>query len=186
MANNHILVEGSVDEIIIKDIIEHAFHGNIPRYKIENTKGYTNLKYYINTLSQNKLTGGRNFIIFDADLDFGARYQYLTQICPPDLIDGIYLFPDNQNQGEVEDLIFQLVRQPHSEIFDCFDRFCSCITHLDRQYNIANKKSRFYAYLEATGINPQKIDFKDQIFFNLNQEIVGALINFMRENFDFN
>ncbi|OOP85639.1 hypothetical protein B0X24_02690, partial [Helicobacter pylori] len=63
----------------------------------------------------------------------------------------IFLFPNNQNDGDLETLLLEIAK--HDEFLKCFEGYLECIKSKEHYKPIKNiRKSKWYAYLEALGL----------------------------------
>ncbi|GAA8137447.1 hypothetical protein VN0410_01660 [Helicobacter pylori] len=102
-------------------------------------------------------------IIFDADkkesqeIDAGFDNK-LKHICKELKEKGIdfpreqiFLFPNNQDDGDLEDLLLEIAK--HEEFINCFESYLDCIKKKEHYKPIKNiRKSKWYAYLEVLGL----------------------------------
>ena len=126
-------------------------------------------------------------LIFDADNDYiTSKNNIINQINSIDknISPSIYLLPDNENIGTLENLLMEISNYP--QIYDCFDSYKHCISTLENinnnNFKGVNPKSQLFAYLEVFGFkhinSSKKIDYKD--IFNLNHEKVLKIVNFLK------
>ena len=106
---------------------------------ILSTNGWTVLKSeagntFREKMRENTSNGIINLVIFDADTlsnegGFGNRKNEIeawkTQYS---LCFELFLFPDNQNDGELEDLLERIINPQNMPIFDCWNSFENCLT----------------------------------------------------------
>ncbi len=60
----------------------------------------------------------------------------------------IFVLPNNQDSGTVEDLLENVINKKHSQIFECWNEFEKCLSK-DESLKIPAKKSKIYSYLEC-------------------------------------
>ncbi|HEY6143626.1 MAG TPA: DUF3226 domain-containing protein [Flavobacterium sp.] len=61
-----------------------------------------------------------------------------------------YIFPNNEDQkGEVEDFLENIINPKNSDIFDCWNLFENCLSTKDKRFNVPAKKSKIYLYHES-------------------------------------
>ncbi|GAA6805740.1 hypothetical protein BTM505_08420 [Helicobacter pylori] len=102
-------------------------------------------------------------IIFDADkkesqesdADFDNKLKHICEKFKEKGIDfpreQIFLFPNNQDDGDLEDLLLKIAK--HEEFINCFESYLDCIKKKEHYKPIKNiRKSKWYAYLEALGL----------------------------------
>ncbi len=107
-----------------------------------------------------------------------------------------FLYPDNQNDGDVENLMEQAARRDlHSKFFDCFEDYEKCISGVRGQeglplYNIPNLKGKLHTYISAqilTNAQRRKLGagdwlFNDPSYWNLNIAGLQPLKDFFALN----
>ncbi len=104
---------------------------------------------YINKFTENTDGGGTNLVIFDADDEpKNRREEILKSKAEEKLNFELFLFPDNKNAGELEDLLCQIINAQHQMIFDCFDTYQGCLKKNPR-YTVPDMKTKIFAYLGA-------------------------------------
>ncbi|MFA8025909.1 DUF3226 domain-containing protein [Helicobacter pylori] len=102
-------------------------------------------------------------IIFDADkkesqesdAGFNNKLEHICEKLKEKGIDfpreQIFLFPNNQDDGDLEDLLLEIAK--HKEFINCFESYLDCIKKKEHYKPIKNiRKSKWYAYLEALGL----------------------------------
>ncbi len=63
----------------------------------------------------------------------------------------IFLFPNNQDDGNLEDLLLKIAN--HEEFINCFESYLDCIKKQEHYKPIKKiRKNMLYAYLEAFGL----------------------------------
>ncbi|WP_199490232.1 DUF3226 domain-containing protein [Helicobacter pylori] len=107
-------------------------------------------------------------IIFDADkkesqerdAGFDNKFEHICKELKEKRIDfpreQIFLFPNNQNDGDLETLLLKIAN--HDKLIKCFEKYlkcieCKCIGIKEHCKPIKNiRKNMLYAYLEAFGL----------------------------------
>ncbi|GAA8621407.1 hypothetical protein KYTH76_04480 [Helicobacter pylori] len=102
-------------------------------------------------------------IIFDADkkesqesdAGFDNKLKHICKELKEKGIDfsreQIFLFPNNQDDGDLEDLLLKIAK--HKEFINCFESYLDCIKKKEHYKPIKNiRKNMLYAYLEALGL----------------------------------
>ncbi|GAA7121906.1 DUF3226 domain-containing protein [Helicobacter pylori] len=102
-------------------------------------------------------------IIFDADkkesqesdAGFDNKLEHIREKFKEKGIDfpreQIFLFPNNQDDGDLEDLLLEIAN--HKEFINCFESYLDCIKKTEHYKPIKNiRKNKWYAYLEALGL----------------------------------
>ncbi|EJB66579.1 hypothetical protein HPHPH44_0469 [Helicobacter pylori Hp H-44] len=115
-------------------------------------------------------------IIFDADIKeenqesdagFDNKLKHIYEKFKEKGIDfpkeQIFLFPNNQDDGDLETLLLEIAK--HDEFLKCFEGYLECIKNKEHHEPIKNiRKSKWYAYLEALGLeNLDIFDSKGKI-----------------------
>ena len=166
------------------------------RYKIEHVNGRDNLKNMENVFIDNSLNGGKNFIIFDADrTEDGAGYQLTEKriystFMDKSVIDGIFLFPNNHDDGILENLLEHLMQKDkHKRFLDCFSDYEHC---LGDDYVSPDLKGKLHTYMSAqkdlSNTKRNKLGsgqwlFDDKRFWNLDVDYILPLKNFLSDCF---
>ena len=115
----HIFVEGISDKIFLEMLCSYL---NI-NAEYTATSGKDNL---INTVKIKKYDNP--IIIFDADNDFQNSVNNIKnqiEILDSTISPKIFLFPDNENTGNLETLLEDICI--HTDIKDCFIKYKTCI-----------------------------------------------------------
>lgn len=127
-------------------------------------------------------------IIFDADkkesqesdAGFDNKLKHICKELKEKGIDfsreQIFLFPNNQDDGDLEDLLLKIAK--HKEFINCFESYLDCIKKKEHYKPIKNiRKNMLYAYLEALGL--EDLYTKKNIF-----DIEGKVKNEYKEDYE--
>ncbi|WP_187852322.1 DUF3226 domain-containing protein [Helicobacter pylori] len=132
-------------------------------------------------------------IIFDADkkesqesdAGFDNKLEHICEKFREKGIDfpreQIFLFPNNQDDGDLEDLLLKIAE--HDKLIKCFEKYlkcieCKCIGIKEHCKPIKNiRKNMLYAYLEAFGL--EDLYTKKNIF-----DIEGKVKNEYKEDYE--
>ncbi len=132
-------------------------------------------------------------IIFDADkkesqesdAGFDNKLEHICKELKEKRIDfpreQIFLFPNNQNDGDLEDLLLKIAK--HDKLIKCFEKYlkcieCKCIGIKEHCKPIKKiRKNMLYAYLEAFGL--EDLYTKKNIF-----DIEGKVKNEYKEDYE--
>ena len=159
-----IIVEGEADKRFFEDYYHHLFHEKTPAGSImhpgkdSDTGGYMKLRKEdsINALRQNTDAGGKNIVIFDADEDCEARRKELLAIQEEFGVQfELFLLPNNNDSGELEDTLEQIINPNNQSVMDCWDTYEGELekvripTKTPPTLTIPAKKTKIYAYLET-------------------------------------
>ena len=141
-----VFVEGIADKKFITDYLGHLNIGYPDNLEIIKTGGWTKLPILSNLFKQNTNDNGINLIIFDSNNDPKQRRADILN-CKDSLgIDfELFLLPDNQNSGDLEILLFNIINPQHQVIFDCFEKYQTCLgNNTQFQYRIPTLKTTFF------------------------------------------
>lgn len=164
-------------------------------FELVHVGGKDNLKNLKVKFIENTLDGGKNLIVFDADTKktgdgfVSTRERILSTFDEEVTIDGLFLFPNNQDDGIFENLLEQLMqKETHKVFFDCFSDYEKC---LGDKYISPNLKGKLYTYMSSqkTLTNKQRNAlgsgqwlFDDPRFWNLESEALNSLKEFLSIN----
>lgn len=164
-------------------------------FELVHVDGKDNLRNLKVKFIENTLEGGRNLIVFDADTkDTGDGYdstrkRILSTFGGDVAIDGLFLFPNNQDDGIFEDLLEQLMQKESHKVFiDCFSDYEKC---LGDKYVSPDLKGKLHTYMSAQKdlTNKQRKAlgsgqwlFEDSRFWNLESEALNPLRQFLNSN----
>ena len=200
-----IIVEGEADKKFIKDYYHHLFKTSAPKNSIihtgdlsGDTGGYNKLASEIN-LQQMRINsdqGGVNLVIFDADSDYKARWEELSSLKEQYGVEfELFLFPNNQDTGALEDLLENIINPNNRPIFDCWENYEDELSKLEISgrtpppLTTPAKKTKIYGYLEALllkhekeKIKDKKRDYENPLHWDLDAEYLERLKEFLSEN----
>ncbi|MDR0568060.1 MAG: hypothetical protein LBG87_02505 [Spirochaetaceae bacterium] len=202
MATIKIFVEGDADVKFLKDYLSYITPDfEITKELIEKTDGWTNINSQEgkgegirNRMRQNSDNGGVNLVIFDADKDFTNRKREIEAWRNTyNVTFELFLFPDNQNVGALEDLLEKIIIDTNKPIFDCWNGFEICLQEnaskkMDKRLTLPAKKTKIYAYLEVLlgktkkekeRIKERERDYKNNEHWDLNSEFLISLKEFL-------
>jgi len=163
-----IFVEGTADKAFVNAALGCLGIGTIADVQIQICGGWTKLARP--TVKRQLDNGNVVVIIFDADDDqkdgeHGGHARRLSAICETlgeELFRDVhvFLFPDNQSDGDLERLLEKMVRVEHrSVIGECWSGYEQCLAR-KQKYNLPSSKSKMHEY--AAAIDPDV--WKDQGF----------------------
>lgn len=105
--------------------------------------------------NQNNVNGTQNIVILDAD-NISIQRRMLENVKQELKMNFPYfLLPDDAGNGELENLLEQIIHPQNKVIFDCWDKYEICVGQYDNptrpgsKYTIPAKKSKIYNYLEV-------------------------------------
>ena len=133
-------------------------------------------------------------VIFDADAapegGFSKRLEDILKKKEEHSLEfEVFLFPDNQSDGDLELLLEQIVNDEHKAILDCFQTYEGCLKELQK-YQLPIRKSKIYAYVDAFPKNREEKEifkkgdffFSNKSMWNLNSDKLKPLIEFIKNN----
>ncbi|WP_334088071.1 DUF3226 domain-containing protein [Helicobacter typhlonius] len=146
------VVEGKSDKVFLAQYIHYK--NPTFEYKIIENNGNELQKSTLKTIQKELDNSHRVCIIFDADLDYNQTRQSIEN----KIIDleyknkvEIFLFPNNEDKGNLETLLSCIAK--YEEIIKCFEKYVECIkSHYKDFVDNIDKKSKMYAYREASGL----------------------------------
>ena len=193
-----IFVEGKEDKFFIDTLIGFHFPDRKNNFEIIPTGGWTKLlspKGFNPTIKEYNDQGFKVLVIFDADAapegGFSKRLEsILKKKADYSLEFEVFLFPDNQSDGDLELLLEQIVNDEHRAILNCFQSYEDCLNESAQNYQLPIRKSKIYAYVDAfPKSQKEKEDFKkgDFLFSNesiwsLNSTKLNPLVEFIKNN----
>ena len=165
MKRFRIFVEGDADKKFLSDYYHHLFQEKASQNSIihtgeleKETGGYKKLTSEVNIREMciNSDQGGVNIVIFDADKDIEARRKELLSYKEEYGVEfELFLFPNNQDSGDLEDLLESIINPNNQSIFECWEHYEQELITLDipdrtpPPLTTPAKKTKIYGYLEA-------------------------------------
>lgn len=188
-----IFVEGVADEKFFKDYL--TFLG-CSGYVIRVTNGKDGLfdEAVLNELSSNSDNGGINLVFIDADDDFSKSKNIVLGNKNKFNVDfKLFLMPDNQSKGALEDLLEKIINKNNQPIFDSWQKFENELLSIkisgrNHPLTIPAKKTKIYAYLETLLgknkkekelIKERQRDYQNKEHWDLNSEYLRPLKDFL-------
>ena len=189
----YIVVEGKRDKHFLRSYISYLASGEqIP--EIQCICGKDRLASHCRKIEERLDDGKKVLIIFDADDDYENRKSSIEETIRTEISEdtinenpnpSIFLFPNNQSSGELENLLEEIVISEHKKIFDCFDVYKACLTEKDDSYRLPDIKGKIYCYMEALGIMAEERKPEDhfkQEYWNFESPSLDQLRKFLSEN----
>jgi hypothetical protein len=172
-----IFCEGISDQRFLRDFLQVHYNINVSDENLKKNRFIENMGSW-NKLNIQKdkivesFSDYTSLIFLDADDEkvidkpgFEATIEYVNELMKSwnwTKYD-IFVLPNNQDSGTVEDLLQNVINKKHSQIFECWNEFEKCLSKKDELFTIPAKKSKIYSYLECLhGItNKEKDKCKD-------------------------
>ena len=201
-----IIVEGTADKKFFEDYYRHLFHENAPEGSItlpikgDKAGGYQKLfsENGINTLKEGMDNGATNLVIFDADNDFDARRKDILNWKQEHGVEfELFLLPNNQDAGALEDLLEHIINPNNQPIFDCWQHYEDELVQQEipgrtpPPLTTPAKKTKIYGYLEALLgetksqkelIKEANRNYENTQHWNLDAEYMEPLKRFFMNN----
>ena len=157
MAKFKLFVEGIADVKFLQDYISHIFSKQIKKHEdIVDFTGKDKLipqQFQINTDA-----GGVNLLVFDANGNFEKRKkELLAKAKELNIQFELFLFPNNQDKGELENLLEKIINPSNKKIFDCFNEYEKCLSIDKSRFKTPALKTKIFAYVDT-------LDLKDEGF----------------------
>ena len=154
-----IWVEGKEDVELVLALLQDLGLGG-PHVKVKDIGGWSCLPMARNELAKTTNAGGINLIVFDADRPAtggGAtarRAQIAAELTTLQLTATVFLLPDDQSDGTVEDLMLSMIPPGHRQVDDVLRRLRGVRRGArppqpGESYAVGFAKTRTYAYVEA-------------------------------------
>ena len=203
-----IFVEGDADKKFLSDYYHHLFQEKAPQYSInhtgdlkrDKTGGYKKLSDEINIREMriNTDQDGVNLVIFDADKDIEARRAELLAIKEEFGVEfELFLLPNNQDNGALEDLLEKIINQDNKCIFECWENYEKELAKQEISWRTPPplttpaKKTKIYGYLEAllgesqaqkNLIKEKERDYENAQHWNLDAVYLEPLKEFLEQH----
>ena len=199
-----IIVEGDADKKFIEDYFHHLFKAVAPKNSIihtgdlvKGTGGYKRLASEINIqqMRMNTNQGGVNLVIFDADDDYKTRWEELSSLKEQYGVEfELFLFPNNQDAGALEDMLENIINPNNRPILDCWENYEEELRKLEipgrtpPPLTTPTKKTKIYGYLEALlgeskkekkMIKEKERDYENPLHWDLDAEYLEKLKEFL-------
>ncbi|MGB1205895.1 MAG: DUF3226 domain-containing protein [Chitinophagales bacterium] len=193
-----IFVEGKGDDKFLKSYL--TFLENeivLNTYEIIPTRGWTKIPKLVNLFQENTDAEGTNLIIFDADSfknggGFAKRKAQLEAYKTTHQLEfELFLFPNQQNDGDYETLLENIINQEHSKLLTCFSQYENCIENTvdeknEPKYVLPIRKAKIYSYIDAfPKSRKQKERFKRGDFFFENEKYWNLKADYLKPLKDF-
>ena len=154
----NIFVEGIADARFFKQYIHYVFGEVVADERVVVLKGWDNLKTEASALRMRSMTanGGVNLVVVDADKNFQARKEEIAKWQQANEVEfELFLLPNNQDTGALEDMLENIINPNNRPIFDCWENYEKELVTLNipgrtpPPLTTPAKKTKIYGYLEA-------------------------------------
>lgn len=177
----HIFIEGEEDRLFLEGYTSYLLRDNFSPEWFENIKGKDKLTKQM--VERQYLYGKTVIIIFDANSSHKTTRSEIH-----DKLSGLefklFLFPDNQSDGILENLLEEIVIPEHKDIFRCFEGYKSCLKGINADYVLPDIKAKIYGYKEAIGAIDKENKKKqfDPEYWNFDSPELNPLKDFLLGN----
>ncbi len=188
----YILVEAGEDKIFLSYLLINVLNKKDFHIDFNGSHGITD--YRITDII-NYIDNGYNIIIInDADKNFLSRKQeIINKINNHDIKADIFLFPNNKDNGILEDLLLNCIPKEQKCVPQCFDSFLECLQTLsDNGHKIALPaiKSKIYTYVEVQRFKEDKYNreedgsyfYRKSELWDFNCDAIKPLLQFLKDN----
>jgi len=186
MSGFTVFVEGVADQKFIQDVIEtHFDQPQKLNIQIKFFGGKDKWHLAKEDFRKSVNAGKTNLLIFDADNDPKKRREEIEEKKTELGIEfALFLFPNDRNSGELEDLLLQICSDKAPAIFGCFETYKDCIRQIDHDYTKPDLKTKLYAYSEITTGNgkEKERDYKNPENWDLKSETLTPLLSFLKRH----
>lgn len=180
--NIYIVVEGKEDLRFLEGylgFLGHAFKSGC----FMALEGKDNLEGQMPAI-QKKLDGETKvLIILDADEDYAETRKETEEILGDPTLP-LFLCPDNQSEGALEDLLAKIILPKHEGIFRCFENYKKCLkgSGYVRPDVLPDMKGKIYAYKEAVGALKAKKNPFDPQYWDFDNCALEPLKKFLTKH----
>ncbi len=193
-----IFTEGR-DEVFIQIYLEHLGYTNKTDFTTDASGGWQKIHAIAPKIREYIDAGDNVVLIFDADDalnggGFNSRAAAIKEKLTIEALElDIFLFPNNNDDGDFESLMVQCAAVARNGVFQCFETYENCVNGLTTQEEIFKtplRKSKFYAYFECISESQVSKDeqrknkryfFDYDKYWNLNSPYLTQLQNFLVE-----
>lgn len=196
----NVFVEGQADARFLKQYVKHVFGEDIDDERLVILKGWDNLRTEASVARMRSMSanGGVNLVIVDADKDIQARKNEIEKWQQKNDVEFVlFLMPNNEDAGALEDLLENIINPNNRPIFDCWEDYEKALVELDipgrtpPPLTTPAKKTKIYGYLEAL-LGPTKVEkelikernrkYDNTMHWNLDAEYLEPLKAFLVKN----
>lgn len=182
----HILVEGEEDRRFLESYVGYLCYEPA---ELKSVEGKDGLKAYCPIIERELNRGTRVLVVFDADSDYGERKSEIEKLVRKQTgknsensyLD-FFLFPNDKDSGNLENLLEKIIKPEHRSVFDCFEAYKKCLK--EQNYMSPDKKAKIYAYKEALGAIKRGKDYHfSPKYWEFENGSLDPLKRFLSRNF---
>lgn len=169
---NLIVVEGEDDKRFIEAYLKYLEINDIDikdiNIQIFPIGGHTPLAGFAVRIAKVLNANNKVSIIFDANADYKERKEYVEnqlkehveKQVDENIRDGrsivgmvdIFLFPNNEGNGNLENLLEKIIKLEYKHIFECFKKYKKCLKDFKQKQLQRNEKAKIYVPNKKTKI----------------------------------
>jgi 5S rRNA maturation endonuclease (ribonuclease M5) len=183
-----LIVEGKEDVRFLEDFIKFHFGKKISNNAFIIIEGKSEtIKQSASLIQISSSKPNKNVVIFDADdHDYQSTLEKIkkVEVYLELKFDSIFLFPDNQSQGNLESLLKSSVTKGNEGLFDCIENYaaCKCALKLKKPRAIGEKEKIviYHGSFEGSGsAQGTKREYLDSEIWDLNAPSLNQLKSFL-------
>jgi hypothetical protein len=145
-----LIVEGKEDIRFLEDFISYHFNHSVIRSNFIKVNGKSESLHKATVDIQKSSVNKLNILIFDADdIDYNSTITNITNKSKELALkfDSIFLFPNNQEKGNLETLLKKSVETGNEKLFDCIEDYVKCRDKIGlKNKNHIDEKEKLYIY----------------------------------------
>ncbi len=181
--NFHIVVEGETDKLFMTEYLKHInLSSSVPEV-IKNLGGIDKLAGHTQKMQEHLNDGVKILLILDANSNPKRRRKSIEGIINTK-INGqnlpLFLFPDNHSNGDLENLLEQIILREHAGIFECFENYERCLKDKNNGYIPPDMKGKIYAYTEALDAKGKSNQYRPE-YWDFHHPSLNPLKKFLTE-----
>lgn len=185
------------DEVFIQVYLEHLGYIHKTDFATDAAGGWQKIHEIAPKIKEYQDADDTVVIIFDADFitsggGFAVRDAELKSLLVAESLEvDMFLFPNNDSDGDFESLMVQCAATPRNGVFGCFDAYETCVNGLTTDVEVFKtplRKSKFFAYFECIS-EPETLKeqqrkskryfFDNAKYWNLNSPNLTKLKDFL-------
>lgn len=182
--HTRIFVEGKDDKRFLEAYLNHLSF-DAQKFPVASIDGGDNTDELREKAGRAIAEGQKVLVIFDANSDpAGAREKIAGAL--RELPYDHFLFPNDQSNGALEDLLEKIINPEHQAIFDCFEEYKKCIASKSKDYKAPSHKAKIYAYQWTNGLRKEERDrgnrHFDPDYWDFDSEALEPLKDFLSQH----
>ena len=180
----HIVVEGKEDRMFMLEYLRHInLHSSVPEF-IKNLGGIGRLGGHTQKIQEHLNEDIKVLIVADANSNHEERRKSIEKIISSEIKARdvpLFLFPNNQSEGTLENLLEQIILAKHRDIFTCVENYEKCLKNINNDYLFINLKGKIYGYKEAIGAIKEEKPYAPK-YWDFDHPALDPLKKFLTDN----